>query len=61
MNRVPKTEARQGRRGLHALYILVAGLVLAGIAWLFVSPLTNTEATTQVGDKPAIEEPVATE
>lgn len=32
-NEVPTNKARQGRTGTHVLYILIAGLVLAGVAW----------------------------
>ena len=32
-NEVPTNKARQGRTGTHVLYILIAALLLAGVAW----------------------------
>lgn len=32
-NEVPTNKARQGRTGTHVLYILIGGLLLAGVAW----------------------------
>jgi hypothetical protein len=33
---VPPRKARQGRRGFPVLLVLIGGLVLAGIVWVFV-------------------------
>jgi len=34
--KVPPKKARQGRQGIPVLLVLIGGLVLAGIIWVFV-------------------------
>lgn len=36
MTTIRTDKARQGRRGLNVLYVLVASLVLAGLVWIGV-------------------------
>jgi len=61
---VPEEQARQGRWGWHALRILIAGLLLAFIAWgaveiygeVIKSPTTEQsapQAPAAAGQKPA--------
>lgn len=41
---VTETQARQGRKGRPVLYVLIAGLILAGLAFVIVNGLAYTDA-----------------
>lgn len=45
MRKLSPNEARQGERGRPVLYVLIAGLVLAGIAALFLHPYKRDAGT----------------
>ena len=51
-NNIPTDNARQGRSGTHLLYILVAGLILAGLAW-GVAEFYGEQAKTPSTQQPA--------
>ena len=51
-NEVPTNEARQGRTGTHVLYILIGGLLLAGVAW-GIAELYGEHAKSPSTQRPA--------
>lgn len=50
-------EARQGRRGKPVLYVLLVGLILAGVAALFLHPYKQDAGT--MDETAPIEEPAS--
>ncbi|WP_199223220.1 hypothetical protein [Oricola cellulosilytica] len=49
MTKLNKTEARQGSWGKPVLYVLVAGLVLAGIGAITLEAFDADEVTADIG------------
>ncbi|MCI5074849.1 hypothetical protein [Oricola sp.] len=45
MQKLSPQEARQGERGRPVLYVLIAGLALAGVAALFLHPYQQDAGT----------------
>ncbi len=58
---ISQQDAKQGRRGTHVLYILVAALILAGVAWMVAEGFGEATDPTNPGQpepaQPAPERP----
>lgn len=50
---IPTQKARQGRRGLHILMVLIGGLVLAGLVWFGVETYGESIDSNATVDQPA--------
>jgi hypothetical protein len=50
---IPSQKARQGRRGLPILLVLIGGLILAGLVWFGVEFYGETIDTNATIDQPA--------